>query len=390
MTPPRQVAIVQRRLTHYRVSLFQQLRQELAANGIELKLLIGDGTAEEASKHDAGHLDWAIRVPTRYFAGGRLCWQSFGSHLQGTGMLIVTQENRLLYNHLLLLQRPRRFHLAFWGHGANLQSGNPTGWKERYKRWSTRRVDWWFAYTDISARLVTAADFPPARVTVLNNAIDTSELRRQKASVTVEETRALRASLELSDGPTGVFVGSLYVDKRLDFLFAAAESIRREIGNFHLLIIGDGPERTKVQAWCAKHTWARWVGARFGREKMAYVSVAQVMLNPGLVGLGILDAFICGVPLLTTDCRIHSPEIAYLENGKNGLMTPDVLEDYVATTLRLLRDPTALSALQAGCAASAAEYTVENMARRFANGVARCLNGVSAMQLKDEDGNESK
>ena len=374
MTLLRHVSIVQRRLTHYRVPLFQQLRQELAANRIELKLLIGEGAADESSKHDAGQLDWAIRVPTRYFAGGRLCWQSFGGHLRNTGMLIVTQENKLLYNHLLLLRRPRPFHLAFWGHGANLQSGNPNGWKERYKRWSTRRVDWWFAYTDISARLVTAADFPPARVTVLNNAIDTSELHRHKQSIAAEETRALRASLKLSEGPTAVFVGSLYADKRLDFLFAAAESIRRKLGNFHLLIIGDGPERTKVQAWCAKHTWAHWAGARFGREKIAYVSTAHVMLNPGLVGLGILDAFVCGVPLLTTDCGIHSPEIAYLEDGKNGLMTADVLEDYVAATVRLLRDPMALSALQAGCTASAAEYTVENMAKRFANGIARCLN----------------
>jgi len=89
--------------------------------------------------------------------------------------------------------------------------------------------------------------------------------------------------------------------KRLDFLFAASVAIRRQVPDFHLLIVGEGAARDKVLAWCSANSWVRWVGGRFGREKVAYMSVAQVMLNPGLVGLGILDAFVCGVPMLTTE-----------------------------------------------------------------------------------------
>lgn len=372
MSEQRRVVIVQRRLTHYRIPLFTALREQLAERGIMLELLVGRGTPAEEKKHDVGELAWAQSIPTHYLAGGRLCWQSVRRHLAGADLVIVTQENKLIQNHLLLLA-PRRFKLAFWGHGANLQSDNPNGLKERFKRWTTNRVDWWFAYTQMSADLVTAAGFPGNRITVLNNAVDTSELYRQRQSVTPEETQGLRESLGFGAGPVGVFVGSLYIDKRLDFLFAAAAAIRRELPDFHLLILGEGQERDKVQAWCAAYPWARWVGARFGREKAAYVSVAQVMLNPGLVGLGILDAFVCGVPMLTTDCRIHSPEIAYLENGINGVMTPDDLNAYVEASVHLLRDAEALEALRAGCVASAQEYTVENMARRFADGVAHAV-----------------
>ncbi|MHB1188804.1 glycosyltransferase family 4 protein [Thiobacillus sp.] len=369
---PQSVCIVQRRLTHYRVPLFEALRGLLDERNIRLELLVGRGTPAEEKKQDAGELPWAKPIPTHYLAGGRLCWQPVQHHLGGADLVIVTQENKLIQNHLLLLA-PRRFKLAFWGHGANLQSDNPHGFKERYKRWTTNRVDWWFAYTQMSAGLVAAAGFPGNRITVLNNAVDTSEMRRQRQSVTPEETHDLRESLGFGAGPVGVFVGSLYADKRLDFLFAAAEAIRREAPDFHVLIVGEGPERHKVQAWCAAHPWARWVGARFGREKMAYVSVAQVMLNPGLVGLGILDAFVCGVPMLTTDCGIHSPEIAYLENGINGVMTADDLNAYVWASVNLLCDAQALDALRAGCAASAQEYTVENMARRFADGIEETL-----------------
>lgn len=368
------VVIVQRRLTHYRVPLFELLRDYLGKDGIQLDLLIGKERDREKAKKDSGAIPWAIQVPTHYYLGERVCWQPIHRHLIRADLVVVTQENALLANYLLMLQ-PRKYKLAFWGHGANLQSENPNGLRERFKRWTTNRVDWWFAYTQMSADLVTAVGFPGTRVTVLKNAVDTSELAFQRQSVTAQETQALRESLGFGAGPVGVFVGSLYADKRLDFLFAAAEAIRSELPGFHLLIVGDGTERDKVQAWCAAHPWARWVGARFGREKVAYMSVAEIMLNPGLVGLGILDAFVCGVPMLTTDCGMHSPEIAYLENGTNGVMTADDLDAFVDASVRLLRNTQSLDTLRAGCVASAQEYTVENMARRFANGIEAALAG---------------
>lgn len=368
----RSICIVQRRLTHYRVPLFEALRGLLDERGIRLELLVGQGTPAEEQKHDAGELHWAKSIPTHYLADGRLCWQPMQRHLAGADLVVVTQENKLIQNHLLLLAR-HRFKLAFWGHGANLQSDTPNGLKERFKRWTTNRVDWWFAYTQMSADLVTAAGFAGRRITVLNNAVDTSELLRQRRSITPEESQGVRESLGFGGGPVGVFVGSLYADKRLDFLFSAAEAIRRKVPDFHLLIVGDGEERDKVQAWCAAHPWASWAGARFGREKAAYVSVAQVMLNPGLVGLGILDAFVCGVPMLTTDCGIHSPEISYLENGINGVMTPNDLNAYVEASVRLLRDQQVLDILRVGCITSSQAYTVENMANNFADGMTRCL-----------------
>jgi glycosyltransferase involved in cell wall biosynthesis len=207
--------------------------------------------------------------------------------------------------------------------------------------------------------------------------VDTSELLRQRLSVTPEETHALRESLGIGSGPVGVFVGSLYADKRLDFLFAAAQAIRQQIPDFHLLIVGEGPEREKVQAWCTANPWLRWAGAKFGRDKAAHLSLAQVMLNPGLVGLGILDAFVCATPMLTTDCGIHSPEIAYLDNGVNGVMTANDVAAYAGASVQLLRNPLALEALRTGCEKSAREYTVENMARRFADGIVSALASIT-------------
>jgi L-malate glycosyltransferase len=184
---------------------------------------------------------------------------------------------------------------------------------------------------------------------------------------------AIRKSLCFEIGPVGVYLGSLYADKRLDFLFEAAKLIRQKLPNFHLLIIGDGPERNNVQNWCASNNWAKWVGARLGSEKAAYLSIAQIMLNPGAVGLSMLDSFVFCTPILTTDCRLHGPEIAYLENEINGWMTEDNIESYVDSCVQILSNEQALENLRCGCAVSAADYTLENMAQRFTDGILRCL-----------------
>ena len=366
------VVIIQRRMTHYRIPLFELMRDELNNAGIELTVVFGDPTPQEQKKMDSGTLSWGVYVPCTYFLNGHICWQNAHALLHGADLVVVPQENKMLLNHLLLL-KPRRFKLAFWGHGANLQSDRPNGFKEHFKRWTTKQVDWWFAYTQMSADLVTVAGFPDHRVTLLNNAADASELHRQRQSNTSKETYALRKSLGFETGPVGVYVGSLYPDKRLDFLFAAAEAIHREVPDFHLLILGEGPERDKVQAWCAAHPWASWVGARCGSEKAAYMSLAQVMLNPGALGLGVMDSFVCQAPVITTDCGNHGPEISYLKHGVNGLMTEDELNAYVKASVGLLKNAQETAGLQAGCAASAKEYTVENMASNFSEGIKRCL-----------------
>jgi glycosyltransferase involved in cell wall biosynthesis len=370
--PSQRVLIIQRRLTHYRVPLFDRMRAQLAAAGVQLDVVYGDPTPAERSKRDEGTLPWGRYVPCRYWLDGRLCWQHPGAALRDADLVIVTQENKMLLNHLLMLRRD--FRLAYWGHGANLQSERPRGPLERFKRWTAGKVDWWFAYTQLSRELVQASGFPPQRITVLNNAIDVTSLRRQCESLQPQELTAMRKDLGLHDGPVGIFVGSLYADKRLDFLLDAAQAIRARVPGFQLLVLGDGPQRDLVHSCSMVHPWIRWAGVRMGREKAVCLALANVMLNPGLVGLGILDSFAAGLPMLTTDRRQHSPEIAYLEHGVNGLMTADNLDAYVQATVDLLGDEALLKRLRVGCRTSAGEYTLEHMAKHFCEGILQCLN----------------
>ena len=117
----------------------------------------------------------------------------------------------------------------------------------------------------------------------------------------------------------------------------------------------------------------RWLGALKGREKAAWFSVADLIINPGAVGLHVLDAFCSGAPMVTTREAKHGPEIAYVEDGVNGLIVPGDASSYAHAVTALLRDRSKLEALKRRALADARRYTLDNMVARFTAGIERGL-----------------
>ncbi len=373
-TKKRIVAIVQRCIPIYRVPLFDHLNASLSEYNIELRLLYGDATLKEQTKRDTVDIAWGEKLSTRYLFGNLICWQPFFSEVRGADLVIITQENKLICN-LWPLFGWRKYKLAFWGHGKNMQV-SPTLWgelKESMKFLTTNRVDWWFVYTGISKQLVNRLGFSEDKITNLENSVDTLGLKTLCESVTRMEIETIRNTLNLGNGPVGLYIGSLYKDKRLEFLLSACQLISQNIPDFRLIVIGDGPHSVLIKNAQIKYQWLRYVGRQTERNKAQYLKMASVLLNPGLVGLGILDAFAAGIPIVTTDCGLHSPEIDYLRQAENGFITANTLEDYVQTVERILTDTTLATHLHKGCLEAANHYTLENMAENFRAGILKAL-----------------
>lgn len=371
------VLIVQRRLTHYRVPLFERLRGLLEDQNVILHLAYGQPTAKESSKRDSAELDWATRAPNRYISVGNnyICYQHIPQQLvRNSQLVVVTQENRLLANYVLSVRRQLSdLKLALWGHGANFQGHDRRSWRESFKRWFSRHVDWWFTYTALSSEIVVANGFPRNKITCLNNTIDTGAFLRFRRQLLPDRIEAQKRKLGVVGAPVGVFLGSMYAEKRIDFLQAAADVLHARIPSFKLIAIGDGPQREQFTAWAASRDWVRFLGPMTGEEKILCLAAGDVLLNPGLVGLVILDSFCAELPIITTDCGIHSPEIAYLENWSNGVMTENSIERFVDATVALLSRSEQLESLRAGCRSSAELYSIDNMAKNFSDGILQAL-----------------
>lgn len=371
------VAILQHRLLHYRSGLFELLRQKCAERGIELHLVHGQPTRREFVKKDTGSILWADVVQNRYWEVGQRdwLWQPFPVHLRDADLLVVMQESRLLSNYPLLLSRFwSKRKIAYWGHGANFQSDAPNGYRERWKKLLLTKVDWWFAYTQMTVDLVVQSGYPVDQITCLNNAIDTDSFKQQLASILEADLIVERDTLGISaTAPVGIFCGSLYPDKRLDFLIDSVDQIHDQSPDFHCIVLGDGPSMPLMREAAKTRPWMHLLGVTKGVKKALYFRMADFMLNPGLVGLHIVDAFCAGLVMVTTSGARHSPEVAYLQHGENGLMTSDSVDEYTQSVMALIRDTEKLNKIKAAALQDAEKYTLDNMVSQFVDGIQKCL-----------------
>jgi glycosyltransferase involved in cell wall biosynthesis len=311
------VVIIEPRCELYRTALYQRLITLLASQGVKLDLIYGESNRHEMVR--TGHVPGAIEVHNRYLYFGKrfLVWQPVLQLLRGADLVILHQNSANLINYpVLMLRRRGALRVALWGHGRCLQRGGRRLVRETFKAWYSKRVDHWFAYTELSRRIVEGLGYPADKITVVNNAIDSGPLIEAYDRTTSGDDLALRAHLGIPENArVGLYCGRLYSDKRVRFLMEAAAEVRDRYSRFHLIVIGEGQSEQEMTDYAhANADWVHFVGPKYGIERVPYFHVAACQLNPGMVGLGIVDSFAMLTPLITTDISIHSPEIAYLEN----------------------------------------------------------------------------
>lgn len=100
-----------------------------------------------------------------------------------------------------------------------------------------------------------------------------------------------------------LYVGRLAKDKNTSLLFSAFEFLNsRNSTGYHLLVIGDGPERAdlaKLQAHCGNVTWLRYCSD--SNDLARYYRAADLFVHPGVqetFGLVALESQACGTPVV--------------------------------------------------------------------------------------------
>lgn len=369
------VVVIQRSIAQYRVDFWNQLKRKLEDNDVELTLLYGKFNNEDALKNDEVDLEWATFVPNKNLKLGRieLNWQACLPYLKNKDMVIVEQANRNLINYILNFKRLySKQKVAFWGHGRNMRI-DETDIRNRFKSMFINQSDWWFAYTEnVKARLVLNG-FNPHQITCVENAIDTNSLMKHYQDLSPDDCKKVKESLNINSENIAIYCGSIYKEKRIDFFIEACDKIRNRISDFHAIVIGSGADQNLIEEAIKTRSWMHYLGNKFDLERVKYFKISSVLLMPGLVGLGILDAFALQTPLVTTEYPYHSPEIEYLKNGENGVIVDGDVEEFADNVVSLMLDAEKREKLINGCQISAQRYTVENMVNNFALGIFNCL-----------------
>jgi L-malate glycosyltransferase len=212
---------------------------------------------------------------------------------------------------------------------------------------------------------------PSHKITNVQNATD---MRRLMAEIGEEDVSELKAMLTGSpDSRIGLYCGLLGPIKEIPLLLDAARLVHQSCAEFHLVIIGTGPDREWLEQSVSAEPWIHYVGKKFGREFASYFKMADVFLLAGTAGLAIVDSFAAGLPVIATEMSTHPPEISYLVDGENGRITRHNAAALAAAVIECLTTPKLLDKLRTGADAAGNTYTTEAMVKNYSAGIKQCL-----------------
>lgn len=376
MQKTKKILIVQEVMKQYRLPFYYALYEKLQKDNTQLLVCYSEPKRENKQKADNADLPIAYGKTVRLNSclGGKLIFQHCLAEIWAADFVIVEQANKHIINYLLMLLSFLRLKkVAFWGHGKNFQAPEPN-FKERLKKRLISRVDWWFAYTEDSAKYVASCGFDSSKITNVENSIDVQELQRAVGRVSDGQILIYKQQLGVQpDSMVGLYCGAMYSEKQLPFLCDSLLLIKECIPQFHFVFAGGGPAQNEVEKFCEEYSWAHFVGPVFGEQKALCFASCDVVLNPCLVGLGVLDCFATAKAMLTTNCPGHGPEFAYIKDGFNGLVCDFNEREFANTVVSVLQDNNKLSQLTEGVKSSRDNYSIENMANNFAVGINQAL-----------------
>lgn len=195
-------------------------------------------------------------------------------------------------------------------------------------------------------------------VCTLPTGIDTARF----AAADPARAAALRARLGLpADRPVLLFLGRLAREKNLDELLDLMGRLTADGTPATLLVVGDGPDRPRVQALAAGLPVV-FAGMADPADVPLYYAAADLFLSASTSetqGLTYLEALAAGLPAV---CRADPCLDGVVENGRNGWQyrTPAELE---AAVRALLADPAARRAMGQRAAAGAGTFSEEAFGR---------------------------
>jgi glycosyltransferase involved in cell wall biosynthesis len=218
-------------------------------------------------------------------------------------------------------------------------------WKSGWQLWLDRRqiarTHRLVANSNSVAEFYRQQGFPPQRITVIPNGVELPEFTSFPSSSLGTRLAVLREFDIPEDSRVVGYVGRLARQKRVRDLVWAMQLLRQLRERIHLLIVGDGPERKKLDAF-AKHVGCdhliRFAGHRNDASQM-FAAIDVFWLASDFEGMSnsLMEAMAAGIPSVVTDIP---PNRELVEDGKQGFVVkPGDSVGFAQFADRLLGDP---------------------------------------------------
>jgi glycosyltransferase involved in cell wall biosynthesis len=194
-----------------------------------------------------------------------------------------------------------------------------------------RRADRFVAISSEIAGELEQVGVPRTKIRRVPNGVDTARF----APAEEAERHRLRQILRLPEGLIVSFVGRLVAQKGLDVLLAAWTRVAKH--GVTLLILGDGPQRQRLERECRDRGLAehiRFVGKV--DNVVEFFQCSDICVLPSRsegLPIALLEAMACCVPAVASAVGAV-PEV--IEDGINGILVPPEDEHELARQLSRL------------------------------------------------------
>jgi glycosyltransferase involved in cell wall biosynthesis len=326
-----------------------------------------------------------VRNRFLHIAGRRLVYQPVFWRIATGGYdgLVIGHEIKYFMNLVLLfwfrlLGKP----VLFWGFGTGQDFWDEE--RDSFGRAVTRAINFgkrllvrsasgYLAYTESGVATIERAGMKRDRIRVLNNTIDLdAEVAAHDGAKSLDRA-VLRQGWNIApDAVVFTFVGRLLPGKRVEDLIRAIAALRNDGVAAEAIVVGDGPARARLEDEADGAPWCHFLGAVHDVEGISRIyRASDALVIPGYVGLAVNRGFAHGMPVITIESDLHSPEIDYVQTGTNGLV---LLEHRFTEGLRLFAEDTELRArLARGALATRDKLDLGRMVASFDDGVASAL-----------------
>lgn len=199
-------------------------------------------------------------------------------------------------------------------------------------RWSLPHANILVTVSEAFKRQLVDRGVNPERIAVLQNAIDPGWVERVRC---VDREKAKRG-LGLEGCQVILAVGRMSLEKAHSDLITAFHGIRGKLPMARLVLVGDGPERERLEQAAGEGV----IFAGHQSDVSRFFAIADVMVLPSLTEGSpnvLLEAMACGVPSVATEVG-GVPEI--VSNEKEALLVPARAPDQLAAAIgRILSEP---------------------------------------------------
>lgn len=190
-----------------------------------------------------------------------------------------------------------------------------------------------------------------------------SGLKAKEYGVSVIHNPIVHRSLSLSNNKSKeiLYVGRLVPEKRVDLIVKVWAQICEKLPDWKLTIVGDGPERNRVESMARNLPRISFDGFRSSAQYYQRASLFLMASKFEGWGMTIVEAMQYGcVPIVVNS---FSSLADIIDNGKNGLLLPEneTLNKWSEAIVELANDDSALKSMAANAIKKTEEFDLDKI-----------------------------